>query len=77
MEIAQSQIEDSFREGPEEPEGLELPKGVTRRPSGAWQAQIYFAGKTRYIGVWDRPQQAAAAYNMAKEALKDLKAQKN
>ena len=75
MDIAQSQVADSFPEGPEEPEGLELPKGVTRRPSGAWQAQIYFAGKTRYIGVWDRPQQAATAYNMAKEALKDLKAQ--
>jgi hypothetical protein len=54
---------------------LELPKGVTRRPSGAWQAQIYFAGKTRYIGVWEKPHQAAIAYNLAKEALKELKAQ--
>lgn len=60
----------------EQQEGLELPKGVTRRPSGAWQAQIYFAGKTRYIGVWERPQQAAMAYNLAKEALKDLKSQR-
>eukprot|EP00531_Pseudo-nitzschia_arenysensis_P014395 CAMPEP_0116118154 /NCGR_PEP_ID=MMETSP0329-20121206/1954_1 /TAXON_ID=697910 /ORGANISM="Pseudo-nitzschia arenysensis, Strain B593" /LENGTH=662 /DNA_ID=CAMNT_0003611765 /DNA_START=70 /DNA_END=2059 /DNA_ORIENTATION=+ len=60
----------------EQENGLELPKGVTRRPSGAWQAQIYFAGKTRYIGVWERPQQAAMAYNLAKEALKDLKAQR-
>ena len=61
---------------PENQEGnLELPKGVTRRPSGAWQAQIYFAGKTRYIGVWEKPHQAAIAYNLAKEALKELKAQ--
>jgi hypothetical protein len=60
----------------EEPlEEEELPKGVTRRPSGAWQAQIYFAGKTRYIGVWERSQDAATAYNLAKDALKELKAQ--
>jgi hypothetical protein len=58
-----------------EQESLELPKGVTRRPSGAWQAQIYFAGKTRYIGVWEKPYQAAIAYNLAKEALKELKTQ--
>jgi len=56
-------------------EDIELPKGVTKRPSGAWQAQIYFSGKTRYIGVWETALQAAAAYNLAKDALKDVKKQ--
>ena len=74
LEISkQSQLPSSGEA--EQKEGLEVPKGVTRRPSGAWQAQIYFAGKTRYIGVWEKPQQAATAYNLAKFALKDLKAQ--
>ncbi len=75
-EISQHSQLNKVGEYEEHEDGLELPKGVTRRPSGAWQAQIYFAGKTRYIGVWERPQQAAMAYNLAKEALKDLKAQR-
>ena len=52
-----------------------LPTGVTQRPSGMWQAQIYCAGKTRYIGVWDKPQYAARAYMLAKEQLQQLKRQ--
>lgn len=36
-----------------------LLRGVTMRPSGKWQAQLYFAGRSRYIGVF--PSQAAAA----------------
>jgi len=50
-----------------------LPTGVTPRSSGVWQAQIYCAGKTRYIGVWDKPQYAARAYMLAKEQLQQLK----
>ena len=37
------------------------------RPSGKWQAQLYFAGKSRYIGVFDSREKAALAYEIARE----------
>ena len=40
------------------------------RPSGKWQAQLYFAGKSRYIGVFDTREKAALAYEIAREKLK-------
>lgn len=45
-------------------------RGVTMRPSGKWQAQLYFAGKSRYIGVFDNREKAALAYEIAREKLK-------
>ncbi|KAL3910005.1 MAG: hypothetical protein SGILL_007862 [Bacillariaceae sp.] len=45
-------------------------RGVTMRPSGKWQAQLYFAGKSRYIGVFDTREKAALAYEIARERLK-------
>lgn len=45
-------------------------RGVTMRPSGKWQAQLYFAGKSRYIGVFDTQEKAALAYEIAREKLK-------
>jgi AP2 domain len=45
-------------------------RGVTMRPSGKWQAQLYFAGKSRYIGVFDTREKAALAYEIAREKLK-------
>ena len=48
-------------------------RGVTMRPSGKWQAQLYFAGKSRYIGVFDTREKAALAYEIAREKLKDAK----
>lgn len=50
-------------------------RGVTMRPSGKWQAQLYFAGKSRYIGVFDTREKAALAYEIAREKLKSEKAQ--
>jgi hypothetical protein len=49
-------------------------RGVTMRPSGKWQAQLYFAGKSRYIGVFDTREKAALAYEIAREKLKSEKA---
>ena len=46
-------------------------RGVTMRPSGKWQAQLYFAGKSRYIGVFDTREKAALAYEIAREKLKN------
>lgn len=45
-------------------------RGVTMRPSGKWQAQLYYAGKSRYIGVFDSREKAALAYEIAREQLK-------
>lgn len=45
-------------------------RGVTMRPSGKWQAQLYYAGKSRYIGVFDTREKAAKAYEIAREKLK-------
>jgi|AntRauTorckE5430_2_1112549.scaffolds.fasta_scaffold10477_2 hypothetical protein len=50
-------------------------RGVTMRPSGKWQAQLYFAGKSRYIGVFDSREKAALAYEIAREHLQDKNAQ--
>lgn len=52
-------------------EDAELPRGVTQRPSGKWQAQMYFAGKSRYIGVFDTREKAATAYEIARDHLKN------
>ncbi|GKY94375.1 hypothetical protein MPSEU_000403400 [Mayamaea pseudoterrestris] len=45
-------------------------RGVTMRPSGKWQAQLYYSGKSRYIGVFDSREKAALAYEIAREKLK-------
>lgn len=45
-------------------------RGVTQRPSRKWQAQLYYAGKSRYIGVFDSKEKASLAYEIAREILK-------
>lgn len=46
-----------------------LLRGVTVRPSGRWQAQLYYAGKSRYLGVFDTREEAAYAYEVARDFL--------
>jgi hypothetical protein len=46
-----------------------LPRGVTVRPSGKWQAQLYYAGKSRYIGVFESLEDACYAYEVARQVL--------
>ena len=46
-----------------------LPRGVTIRPSGKWQAQFYFDGQSRYIGVFDGSYPAALAYECVHRLL--------
>lgn len=46
-----------------------LLRGVTMRPSGKWQAQIYYAGKSRYIGVFAGREKAATAYVIVRQHL--------
>ena len=45
-------------------------RGITCRPSKKWQAQLYYARKSRYIGVFDNRENAALAYEVAREVLK-------
>lgn len=45
-------------------------RGVTMRPSKKWQAQLYYSGKSRYIGVFDSKEKASLAYEIAREVLK-------
>lgn len=45
----------------------------TVRPSGKWQVQIYYAGKSRYIGVFDSRLDAAVAYELVRECCLSFK----
>mmetsp|Transcript_10089 Transcript_10089/g.20214 ORF Transcript_10089/g.20214 Transcript_10089/m.20214 type:complete len:353 (+) Transcript_10089:1-1059(+) len=48
-------------------------RGITVRPSGKFQAQLYFGGRSRYIGVFDTQHEAASAYEMIREKIKNEK----
>ncbi|GAX11589.1 hypothetical protein FisN_1Lh048 [Fistulifera solaris] len=68
----------SHQQVPDTPQSIEsypgnLPKGVTRRPSGKWQAQVYFAGASRYVGVYSSSHQANSAHDAFKKFLKPYK----
>ena len=45
-------------------------RGITCRPSGKWQAQVYYNRKSRYLGVYDSKESAALAYEVAREVLR-------
>ncbi len=42
-------------------------KGITKRPNGTWQVQIWLLGKSRYIGVFKCVELAQDAYDLAVE----------
>jgi hypothetical protein len=50
----------------------DLPRGVTVRPSGRWQAQVYYAGASRYLGVYTESAAAAMAFLVAKQMLTEV-----
>lgn len=47
----------------------DIPKGVTVRPSGRWQSQVYYNGASRYLGVYSNANEAALAWIIAKHIL--------
>ena len=49
----------------------DIPRGVTVRPSGRWQSQVYFHGASRYLGVYSNSNQAALAFIAAKQILSE------
>ena len=46
-----------------------LPRGITVRPSGKWQVQLYYLGKSRYIGVFESKNHAAIGYELARSCV--------
>jgi hypothetical protein len=44
-----------------------ISKGITKRPNGTWQVQIWLFGKSRYIGVFKCVESAQDAYDIAVE----------
>ena len=54
-------------------EQVAICRGVSRRSTGMWQAQLYFSGQTRYIGVFEDEKNAALAYKIARSKLKKSK----
>jgi len=51
----------------------DLPQGVQKVPSGKFGSQIRWGGKKRYIGTFDTPKQASAAYISVRKELDDVK----
>lgn len=49
-----------------------IPKGVTVRPSGRWQSQVYYKGQSRYLGVYTDSSEAAMAWHVAKKLLSQV-----
>jgi len=49
-----------------------LPKGVTFRPSGKWQVQLFYAGQSRYLGMFPSKEAAAMAYKLARDCAIQL-----
>jgi len=50
-----------------------LPRGITERPSGKWQVQLYYLGKSRYIGVFDNRKDSAIGYELARAVMSSFK----
>jgi hypothetical protein len=57
------------------PRKNDLPIGVYHAYS-KYKSQIFSHRKTRYIGTWSKPEQAAKAYLFTQDALRDLKNKK-
>ena len=51
--------------------GRDLPRGVQKTPSGKFKSEIRWRGKIRYIGMFDTPEQASAAYLSVKRDRDD------
>ena len=49
--------------------GHQSQKGISLVPSGRWQMQIFWNGRSRYIGTYDTKGQASKAYAIASELV--------
>lgn len=62
----------SESEEDDETESVEVPDGVTQRPSGKWQVQVDYAGHSRYVGLFDSLQDAAVSLEVANDFVSQL-----
>jgi hypothetical protein len=51
----------------------DFPKGVRKLPSGKYESRTKLGGKSRYIGTFDTPEQASAAYLSVRNNIEDAK----
>jgi hypothetical protein len=45
-------------------------RGITMKRPGKWQAQFYYSGQSRYIGIFTSQEKAAEAYEIVRKTLK-------
>ena len=45
-------------------------RGITMKRPGKWQAQFYYSGQSRYIGIFTSEEKAAYAYEIVRNTLK-------
>jgi len=71
FEAAKTKVLETF--GGLVPGQRDLPRGVRKRPSGKFESEIKWRGKMRYIGSFDTPERASAAYMSVKKELANIK----
>ena len=71
FDAAKKKAQDTF--GGFVPEERDLPRGVTKVPSGMFAAQMHWGGKNRLVGTFDTPERASAAYVSVKSDLAEIK----
>ena len=61
---------DSF--GAFDPEKRDLPTGVYKLRSGKFKSEIWWDGKNRYIGMFETPEEASAAFMSVRKDIEDV-----
>ena len=60
------------KEKPKAASERDLPRGVYKTSSGKFESRIWWGGRGRYIGTFDTPEQASAAYISVRKDLDDV-----
>lgn len=68
-DYALAEVAGTRQEGPVQIDDDETTPGICLRPAGRWQAQIYFHGKSRYIGTFRSRGEAALAFKLVRNRL--------
>jgi len=71
--LSSDEDEDTDSESTEKNEKGSLPRGIFYKGQfkrNNWEVQIYYAGKNRYIGMFNSREKACLAYEISREVLK-------